>query len=709
MGREAMKIAILLLLAVVANGLDGDVVLLQRGTGESFTVHDLSAQHDQEALQDQAEAQAQMQESQASMREMQLAKEEIASENEARLVAKNAEGEKLRRTRTAQAEQASKVSLAQEKFAQSMSEAKLQLSRQTTRIKEQQNRDELDVIKNKHEKLTRAVSHWLSEATQVRATTNEAFRRADTQNTQEVSTADQLRSNKIATINEESEAKLRAAAATAQQRQTEIEQKVSEGLANNLRAQAAKISNLAFSAPAVANPMAAKPMAANPMAAMNPTAAASSSPFASRTLLGQDEPLEEEPDVPEINREKEMAADRQEQQTIERVDRSKQKVRVSAELAFKDAEVEAAETLAASKSAAQQELLKSRAEAGVSAVQQKNTASAGLKEAYQEAASEMQDSEREIVQRRDNKLKAVETKRDVAVAQAKVKLDKKLESVENMRKATLPEGTTSTEPAKLERLVTLIQLDPDAAESEAVSISPEMSAEEISRKNQELADADKESADRWIGQFERDRDQALQAQQLSSVQAQEGDESAVIEAEQQQLSRASGDRAAEEEQDTKRFRGKQQQMASKMSGEKLEESQRKEKLYAEATQEWEMRKHQARDTELSRFKEIEEEQKKELLAAHDMKESALKAAAVDRDAKKDAATKAKKEAMAAAEIEKNKAIAAARAAKAMMLKQVSAETEDGSISELTIDEAAEEADPMDELENDDDDMEADAP
>ena len=48
-----MKIAILLLLAVVANGLDGDVVLLQRGTGESFTVHDLSAQHDQEALQDQ--------------------------------------------------------------------------------------------------------------------------------------------------------------------------------------------------------------------------------------------------------------------------------------------------------------------------------------------------------------------------------------------------------------------------------------------------------------------------------------------------------------------------------------------------------------------------------------------------------------------------------------------------------------------------------
>ena len=51
---------------------------------------------------------------------------------------------------------------------------------------------------------------------------------------------------------------------------------------------------------------------------------------------------------------------------------------------------------------------------------------------------------------------------------------------------------------------------------------------------------------------------------LLQVQAQEGDESAVIEAEQQksvqaaatleqqQLSRASGDRAAEEEQDTKR-------------------------------------------------------------------------------------------------------------------------------------------------------------
>ena len=65
--------------------------------------------------------------------------------------------------------------------------------------------------------------------------------------------------------------------------------------------------------------------------------------------------------------------------------------------------------------------------------------------------------------------------------------------------------------------------------------------------------------------------------------------------------------------------------------------------------------------------------------------------------------------MAAAEIEKNKAIAAARAAKAMMLKQVSAETEGGSISELTIDDAAEDTDPMDELENDDDDMEADAP
>ena len=228
-----------------------------------------------------------MQESQASMREMQLAKEEISSENEARLIAKNAEGEKLRRTRAAKAEEASKISLAQEKFAQSMSEAKLQLSRQTTRVKEQQNRDELDVIKNKHEKLTRAVNHWLSEATQVRATTNEAFRRADTQYTQEVSTADQLRSNKIATINEESEAKLRAAAGTAQQTQTEIEQKVSEGLANNLRAKAAKISNLALSAPAATM--------ANPMAAMNPSAATSSSPFASRTLLGQEEPLEEEP------------------------------------------------------------------------------------------------------------------------------------------------------------------------------------------------------------------------------------------------------------------------------------------------------------------------------------------------------------------------------------------------------------------------------
>ena len=39
----------------------------------------------------------------------------------------------------------------------------------------------------------------------------------------------------------------------------------------------------------------------------------------------------------------------------------------------------------------------------------------------------------------------------------------------------------------------------------------------------------------------------------------------------------------------------------------------------------------------------------------------------------------------------------------MMLKQVSAETEGGTIGELTIDDATEEADPVDELENDDDD------
>merc|ERR1711865_800641 len=103
-------------------------------------------------------------------------------------------------------------------------------------------------------------------------------------------------------------------------------------------------------------------------------------------------------------------------------------------------------------------------------------------------------------------------------------------------------------------------------------ISPEMTAAEISRKNDELAD----------------RDKALQTQQLASVQTQERDETAVIEAEQQksvqaaatleqqQLSRASSDRAAEEEQDTKRFRGAEKKLASKMSGEKLAEAQRKE-------------------------------------------------------------------------------------------------------------------------------------
>jgi hypothetical protein len=229
-----------LLLAVVANGLDGNVVLLQKGTGESLTVHDLSAQHAQEALQDQAEAQAQMQQSETSMREMQMAKEEIASETEARLMSKNAQGERERRTRTAKAEEASKLSLAQEKYAQSMTEAKLQLSRQTTRIKEQQNRDELDLIKNKHEKLTRAVRHWLAEVTQVRSITNEAYRRADDKYAQTVSTADQMRSNTVATVNEESEAKLRAAAATADQQQHDIEQRVSEGLANNLRSKAKK-------------------------------------------------------------------------------------------------------------------------------------------------------------------------------------------------------------------------------------------------------------------------------------------------------------------------------------------------------------------------------------------------------------------------------------------------------------------------------------
>jgi hypothetical protein len=677
----------LVLLAVVANGLDGEVVLLQRGTGETLTVHDLAAQHAQEALQDQAEAEAQIQESDASLREMQLAKEEIASENESRLAAKNADGERNRRTRTAKAEEQSKVSLAQEKFAQSLSEAKLQLSRQTARIKEQQSRDELDVIKNKHEKLERAVRHWLSESTQVRATTNEAFRRADAQYKRDVSTAEQQRSNKIATINEESEAKLREAAAAAQQKQADIEHRVSQGLANNLRAKAKKISAISVTDPA---------------------------PI-SRTLLGQ-----EEPDIPEINRDAEMAADRQEQQTVDRIDQAKKKVRENAELAFKDAEVEAAESMSANKIVAQRKLEKSRAEAAVNVVQEKNDATNALQAAYNEATAQMEDAEHEIVQKRDSKLAAVVQKRDAIVSKAKAKLDKKLEQIEALRKAQIPAGAgdDSQEPVnRMDGLVTLLQIDPDTAESEAVSISPEMSAEEISRKNQELTDADKEAAYRWIGQFERDRDQALQAQQLSSVQAQEGDETAVIEAEQQksiqaaatleeqQLARSQSDRAAEEEQDTKQFNGKQQQLASKMSGEKLAETTRKEKLYAEATQEWEMRKHRARDTELARFKEIEAEQKKELLAAHDMKESALKAAAADRDAKKDAATKAKKEAIAAAEIEKNKAIAAARAAKAMMLKQVSEETEGAPTSDLD----ANDTDPIDEIESDNTDSELEDP
>lgn len=322
---------------------------------------------------------------------------------------------------------------------------------------------------------------------------------------------------------------------------------------------------------------------------------------------------------------------------------------------------------------------------------------------YKEAAEEMEDTEASIIQKRDQKLKAVEKKKASVVAKAKARLDRKLEHIENLRMAQQP---------AVSNLVTLLQMNvsPEASESEAVDISPEMTAAEISRKNDELADSDKEAADRWIGQFERDRDQALQTQQLASVQTQESDETAVIEAEQQksvqaaatleqqQLSRASSDRAAEEEQDTKRFRGAEKKLASKMSGEKLAEAQRKEKLYAEATQEWEMRKHQARDSELSRFKEIEEEQKKELLAAHDMKESSLKAAEVDRVAKKEAATQARKEAIVAAEIEKAKSIAAARAAKAMMLRQVTAETEEGAI---IAPDTEVESDPMDALENDD--------
>jgi hypothetical protein len=226
-----------------------------------------------------------------------------------------------------------------------------------------------------------------------------------------------------------------------------------------------------------------------------------------------------------------MAADRQEQQTVDRIDQAKKKVRENAELAFKDAEVEAAESMSANKIVAQRKLEKSRAEAAVNVVQEKNDATNALQAAYNEATAQMEDAEHEIVQKRDSKLAAVVQKRDAIVSKAKAKLDKKLEQIEALRKAQIPAGAgdDSQEPVnRMDGLVTLLQIDPDTAESEAVSISPEMSAEEISRKNQELTDADKEAADRWIGQFERDRDQALQAQQLSSVQAQEGDETAVI-------------------------------------------------------------------------------------------------------------------------------------------------------------------------------------
>merc|ERR1711907_779829 len=704
----------------------------ERSSGDPLSVQDLSAQHASEELQDQQTVQQQQQEGIYTLNELHLAAQEIQFDNEARTEADSANAKKSRTERTASAEEQSKVSIAQEKFVQAMANAKVSFTRSNNLVKERANREKLDTIKRKQEQLIDNVRQWKAQTDQEREITNQAYHRAEARFNRELAAAEQIRAHGIETVNANSEAEMKKAADAADAQQDAIKKNLASALAKNLRDKAEYIQNGGPELPVVTLLQESPEEVDSVLSAGFAKDKLQAEEEAARVEAESDKASAEEEDAELVRMKAEKEADSNEAAAFH-----------AAEQVTSTAQT----TLKAAKAQAEQQFETARADAVLSAVNEKKAVSQQKAKAYSLADHQEQLAIQHEKARFNAGSKMIEKTREATIRRAKRLLDKKLESIDAEEEAetthatqtmerTIAQAERRAQRAKKESLDTLqAQNSIPIGSLSLLEVEPEgglydldpsdkymrMSAEEIVHHNKEQSAADEQTVQQSIARFEKEANEASEREKLEATKAQEADEEQLLESQtkknsqaaetfaRQAMARAKMAHAAEQDRIANQAKAREQKIESKATAEKLEETHRKETLYNEATKEWQLANKRAREEELATFKKIEAEQEKELAAAHQEKESTLKAAAADRDAKKAEATKAKNEEIADAEKKKSAAITAAANAKSAVMKQLELKMAEEPEAEVEVEAtAADEAEEESSAPEETDDMEVDA-
>merc|ERR1711907_30048 len=719
----------------------------ERSSGDPLSVQDLSAQHASEELQDQQTVQQQQQEGIDTLNELHLAAQEIQFDNEARTEADSANAKKSRTERTASAEEQSKVSIAQEKFTQAMANAKVSFTRSNNLVKERANREKLDIIKRKQEQLIDNVRQWKAQTDQEREITNQAYHRAEARFNRELAAAEQIRAHGIETVNANSEAEMKKAADAADAQQDAIKKNLASALAKNLRDKAEYIQNGGPELPVVTLLQESPEEVDSVLSAGFAKDKLQAEEEAARVKAEGDKASAEEEDAELVRMKAEQEADSNEASAFHAAEQAKQQQRDAANKAVEQVTSTAQTTLKAAKAQAEQQFETARADAVLSAVNEKKAVSQQKAKAYSLADHQEQLAIQHEKARFNAGSKMIEKTREATIRRAKRLLDKKLESIDTEEEAetthatqtmerTIAQAERRAQRAKKESLDTLqAQNSIPVGSLSLLEVEPEgglydldpsdkymrMSAEEIVHHNKEQSAADEQTVQQSIARFEKEANEASEREKLEAAKAQEADEEQLLESQtrknsqaaetfaQQAMARAKMAHAAEQDRIANQAKAREQKIESKATAEKLEETQRKETLYNEATKEWQLANKRAREEELATFKKIEAEQEKELAAAHQEKESTLKAAAADRDAKKAEATKAKNEEIADAEKQKSAAITAAANAKSAVMKQLELKMAEEPEAEVEVEAtAADEAEEESSAPEETDDMEVDA-
>jgi len=703
MARPRVGVLLVLATALVCNQAE-------QSNGDPLSVQELSSQHASEELEDQQTVQDQQQEGIDALNELHLAAQEVQFNSEARSDTDNASAKKRRTERDASAEEHSKLAIAQEKFTQAMADAKVALTRQNNLIKERGNRDKLDIVKRKQDQLIENVRQWKAKADQVRESTNQLYHQAEAQYNRELAAAEQIRTHALETENAKAESEMKEAAAAAEAQQHAIRKNLESALAKNLREKAEYIQNGGLTLPTVTL------LQESPE---TDTGSVLSAAFAKDRLRAEEEAASAKAKAEGSEGDSELAqmkaehrAEQTEAEAFSEAEQTKKSKRDAANQNVEEAKLAANNALKWAKAKAKQEFEKSSAGAELSALNEKKAAKQKKADAYT-AADEREEADiRAEKLSFENSAKRVEEARESTVSNAKKLLDEKLESIDAEEAAETAHATQimertvaqadaradrekkgSLESLKLEPQVvgggvSLIQTEESVGRDEGLyDLNPtdsymRMSAEEMVKHNQEQSAADEQTVKQSIEQFEKQGREATEREQLDAAKSQEDDEGELIESQtkkntqaaetfaEEALARVKMAHVTEKDRILKRAQAQELKIEGKATAEKLEETQRKETLYSEASKEWRLAKKRARDEELATFKQVEADEEKQLLAAHQEKVATLKAAAADRDAKKAEATKAKNEAIAAAEKTKSEAIAAASNAKTAVMKQL---------------------------------------